>query len=64
MKDDPVVALLTVRHGPPMEELFDCAEFEKSAEVRVWYDKINDKFDILYILFTSPVAIYFSVVMR
>lgn len=33
MKDDPVVALLTVKHGPPMEELFDTAELENSAEV-------------------------------
>lgn len=33
MKDDPVVALLTVKHGPPIEELFDSAELENTAEV-------------------------------
>ena len=33
MKDDPVVALLTVKHGPPMEDLFDTAELENNAEV-------------------------------
>ena len=37
MKDDPVVALLTVKenkYGPSMEELFDTAEDENTAEVQ------------------------------
>ena len=37
MRDDPVIALLTVKHGPPMEDLFDTAEVENNAEVRYYY---------------------------
>ena len=33
MRDDPVIALLTVKHGPPIKNLFDTAEVENNAEV-------------------------------
>ena len=37
MRDDPVIALLTIKHGPPMEDLFDTAEVENNAEVQYYY---------------------------
>lgn len=61
MKDDPVVTLLTVKHGPSMEELFDAAELECSAQVFVEHaymcvitcDTLQATAELLYALLTA-----------